>query len=104
MTDHKNLTYFSTKVQKSERQLRWSQYIQGFNFNLHYTKGSSNVAADFLSRPDDESKREKTIDYIFPPAINQLTVTALSEDTEFATQAKEAQQKAIKKKKKKKET
>jgi hypothetical protein len=33
MTDHKNLTYFSTKVQKSERQLRWSQYIQEFNFN-----------------------------------------------------------------------
>ena len=47
-TDHKNLTYMNTST--SAKVLRWKLFLQEFNFNLKYIKGSENGEADALSR------------------------------------------------------
>ncbi|XP_044714419.1 uncharacterized protein HRG_12017 [Hirsutella rhossiliensis] len=39
LTDHKNLEYFMTRQQLSERQARWAEYLSRFNFQLQPRPG-----------------------------------------------------------------
>ena len=52
-TDHRNLVYFRQRQTLSPRLLRWSLFINQFNFVLTYRRGSSNIPADLLSRRSD---------------------------------------------------
>ena len=54
MTDHKNLTYFTTHRLLSERQVRWSEIMSGFNFKMLHRPGKASVAPDALSRRDQD--------------------------------------------------
>jgi hypothetical protein len=59
-TDHKNLTYFTTSKDLNQRQVRWSEFLSEFNFQIIYRKGSENGRADALSRrPDHFEGREE---------------------------------------------
>lgn len=49
VTDHCPLTYLQTQPQLSRRQVRWSGYLQGFDFDWKYRPGKTNPA-DPLSR------------------------------------------------------
>ena len=49
-TDHQPLKYLQTATQLSGRLMRWSIYLQQFNFTVCSIKGSENVGADCLSR------------------------------------------------------
>lgn len=51
LTDHKNLRYFYSEKQLTERQVRWSEYLARFNFTLEWKPGKS------LGRPDALSRR-----------------------------------------------
>ena len=53
-TDHRNLLYFTTARQLSERQARWALDLAQFNFKLEYRPGKLNAAADALSRRDQD--------------------------------------------------
>ena len=52
-SDHKNLLYFTTTKVLNRRQVRWSELLSAYNFEIHYKKGSENGRADALSRRAD---------------------------------------------------
>ena len=49
-TDHKPLQYLMTHKGTTGRLARWSLELQGYNFQIVYKPGKSNVVADGLSR------------------------------------------------------
>ena len=53
ITDHKNLTAFTTTKVLNKRQVRWAEELSSYNFKISYRKGSENQAADALSRRPD---------------------------------------------------
>ena len=50
ITDHKALEFFKTQTTLSNRQLRWTEYMARFDFDITYIKGEYNKVADCLSR------------------------------------------------------
>src|SRR6266480_6811501 len=53
ITDHKNLTSFTTTKALNKRQVRWAEELSSYNFKISYRKDSENQAADALSRRPD---------------------------------------------------
>jgi hypothetical protein len=49
-TDHNPLVYLKTQPNLSRKQARWSEYLQRFEFDWKYIKGTDNSVADPLSR------------------------------------------------------
>ncbi len=49
ITDHKALEFFKTQVNLMGRQMRWTDYLSRFNFDIMYIKGENNKVADCLS-------------------------------------------------------
>jgi len=48
--DHNPLQYVRECAPKNAKLLRWALALQEFDLEFRYTKGSSNVVADWLSR------------------------------------------------------
>jgi hypothetical protein len=53
ITDHHSLQFLQTQAHLSQRQIRWSEYLQQFDFDIVYRSGKENVVADALSRRPD---------------------------------------------------
>ncbi|MCO5591266.1 hypothetical protein L7F22_045247 [Adiantum nelumboides] len=49
-TDRQNLRYFSSQKQQSEKQMRWTNILSQFHFQIVHVQGQKNVVADALSR------------------------------------------------------
>lgn len=49
-TDHNPLTFLSTLNCPNQRLIRWSLFLQSYNLDVRYIKGTENVVADALSR------------------------------------------------------
>ena len=49
-TDRNNLKYFLEKKELNERQQKWVNKVQAYDFEIEYVKGKKNIAADALSR------------------------------------------------------
>ena len=49
-TDHNSLKFFLEQTQLQERQQKWINKIQAYDFDIEYVKGKNNVVADALSR------------------------------------------------------
>ena len=47
---HKSLKYIFTKRDLNMRQRRWMEFLEDYDFTLHYHPGKANVVADALSR------------------------------------------------------
>ena len=47
--DHKNLKYIFTQQDLNMRQCKWIEYLEDYDFTLHYHPGKANVVADALS-------------------------------------------------------
>ena len=54
ITDHKNLRYFMQLRRLNERQMRWSDLLSRYNFNLRYRPGKLALTPDALSRRDQD--------------------------------------------------
>ena len=54
LSDHKNLSYFAKKRLLSERQARYSDILQQFNFKLEWRPGRISERPDALSRRDQD--------------------------------------------------
>jgi hypothetical protein len=63
-TDHRNLTYFREPQKLMSRQVNWTTKLQDFDFTIKHIAGTSNVAADVLSRPDRGEKLQRTMDVL----------------------------------------
>ena len=53
-TDHKALEYFMSTKQLNSRQARWAELLAEYSFTIMYRRGKENVAADALSRRDQD--------------------------------------------------
>jgi hypothetical protein len=61
ITDHQSLRYLSTQPNLSRRQVRWTEFLAQFDFEVEYKEGKANVVADALSRRADlQEKQEDT--------------------------------------------
>ena len=49
-SDHKSPKYIFTQRDLNMRQRRWMEYMEDYDFTLHYHPGKANVVADALSR------------------------------------------------------
>ena len=49
-TDHKSLKYIFTQKDLNMRQRRWMEYMNDYDFSIHYHPGKANVVAAALSR------------------------------------------------------
>ena len=49
-SDHKSLKYIFTQWDLNMRQRKWMEYLEDYDFTLHYHLGKENVVADALSR------------------------------------------------------
>ena len=48
-SDHKSLKYIFTQRNLNMRQCRWMEFLEDYDFTLHYHPGKANVVADALS-------------------------------------------------------
>ena len=48
-SDHKSLKYIFTQRDLNMRQCRWMEYLEDYDFTLHYHPGKANVVADALN-------------------------------------------------------
>ena len=49
-SDHKSLKYIFTQRDLNMRQQRWMEFLEDYDFTLHYHPGKANVVVDALSR------------------------------------------------------
>ena len=49
-SDHKSLKYIFTQRDLNMRQRRWMDFLEDYDFTLHYHPGKANVVADALSQ------------------------------------------------------
>ena len=49
-SDHKILKYIFKQRDLNMRQCRWMEFLEDYDFTLHYHPGKPNVVADALSR------------------------------------------------------
>ena len=49
-SDNKSLKYIFTQWDLNMRQCRWMEFLEDYDFTLHYHPGKENVVADVLSR------------------------------------------------------
>ena len=47
--DHKSLKYIFTQRDLNMRQHRWMEYLEDYDFTLHYHHGKENVVVDALN-------------------------------------------------------
>ena len=50
ITDHKNLEYFSTTKILTRRQVRWSEFLHGFNMVIRFRPGRLGEKPDAMTR------------------------------------------------------
>ena len=81
ITDHKNLKYFTALRRLSERQMRWSDFLGKFNFQITYRPGKLSVRPDALSRRAQDMPKEGDERFLarerrlFDPAILRPNTT-----------------------------
>ena len=49
-SDHKSLKYIFTQQHLNMRNRRWMEYLEDYDFTLHYHPGKANVVADELNQ------------------------------------------------------
>lgn len=62
LINHKNLEYFATKHQLTERQMRWAEILSQYNFTMKYRPGAENGRADALSRREQDTPKDLSDD------------------------------------------
>ena len=84
MTDHKNLVNFSNPQILNQRQRRWLEALQRFNYAIRYRPGKRNSAADALSRRDELNPTEKPKEQIMIPKDQFINLMEVEQEGTLA--------------------
>jgi transposase InsO family protein len=84
LTDHQSLRYLSTQPHLSPRQIRWSEFLQQFDYQMEYSPGRFNIAADALSRREDLQSSQHTV------SLHQLSESTITVAADLLQQVKTA--------------
>lgn len=101
LTDHKNLRYFYTDRQLTERQVRWSEFLSQYNFTLEWRPGKQSGRPDALSRraqdlpyntAEDERLKSRFMTLFNNQHLRQVTINSsivvTAENIDFSTEVK----------------
>ena len=100
LTDHRNLSYFTSKRLLNERQVRYNDVLQQFNFELKWRSGSSSERPDALSRREqdkpnglDDERNAGRLMQLLPTFASNTTSTSkknvdAGKDVDLATQVR----------------
>ncbi|KAF8697707.1 hypothetical protein AX14_001296 [Amanita brunnescens Koide BX004] len=91
VTDHQALTFFNEVPTRSQRCMRWWEYLSHFDFKMQYLKGEKNKVADSLSHyfaSDKLGERHNMSAYInansrLDPDSEDLTIAQTTELSAF---------------------
>ena len=61
LSDHKNLEYFTTTKQLMHRQVRWSEYLSGYNYLICYRTSCLGTKPDALTHREDVYPRGENV-------------------------------------------
>jgi hypothetical protein len=86
ITDHRSIQFLSTQPNLSPRQIRWSESLQQFDYEVQYKPGKTNVVADALSRRSDH--RNSSV----PTQLSNLVASTHSIANDLLVQVKSAYQ------------
>jgi len=72
--DQKSLKELETQTIQTPKQQKWAAKLQGFNFDIHYKPGKTNLVADALSRKHSEviASLLMTVSSTFPHILQNL--------------------------------
>jgi hypothetical protein len=82
LTDHKNLQYFTKPHILNQRQLRWMDLLNHYNYVISYHPGDRNSAVDTLSRKGEhvpQNPEEDLPTTLFPPERFQEIATKIAQ-------------------------
>lgn len=79
LTDHKTLTHFLTQPSLTRRQARWMEILAEFDCEIKYAPGSTNLAADALSRRPDLALAAASTTSVDPQFLQQITAAYLQD-------------------------
>ena len=85
VTDAKAITYLMTQKSPNMRLVRYMIFLQAFDFDIVYRKGSENKVADFLSRPTRINWEEKS-----QKILSLQTMEEINEDEEISSRKLDA--------------
>ncbi|KAI6789405.1 hypothetical protein KC331_g215 [Hortaea werneckii] len=80
LSDHKNLTHFTTTKQLTRRQVRWSELLGQYKFEIRYTPGRDNGRADALSRRSDYMNGKEAVEHSILKANKDGSLSANVKD------------------------
>ena len=91
VTNHQALTFFNKVPARSQRRMRWWEYLARFDFKMQYLKGEKNKVADALSRYFTSNRLDEKHDvsvYInmdsrLDPSGEDLTIARTAKLTSF---------------------
>ena len=81
-SDHNNLKYFKSARKITQRQARWMEFLEDYNFELEHLLGHTNTIADLLSRRIDLEEGVKINDsqVILPEHLFTHSISTIRQD------------------------
>lgn len=76
LSDHKNLTLFTTTKVLTRRQVRWAELLGQYKFEVRYTPGKDNGRADALSRRSDYMEGKDAVEHSILKTNNDGSLSA----------------------------
>ena len=96
LSDHKGLEFLADAKVLNQRQARWSEFFNRFDFVIKYRAGSKNCQADALSRRADyvpseaELKRISEQTILNPSVVQLATISRVNSPENFINRVKSA--------------
>ena len=81
-SDHNNLKYFKSARKIMQRQARWMEFLEDYDFELEHLLGHTNTVADLLSRRIDLEEGVKINDsqVILPEYLFKHSISTIRQD------------------------